>query len=201
MDRLQYFNDEYGLCRHHLTLCPTHITEAAPQVETFISSQIGLLIHTPQLITLGQAPLTFLLISSYLKCHHVILGCCLQQNVHPAPLLSLPELVQYQMSITDKDILHKVSFFFPAKELPGGGNDASYSLLFLLVFYKICTLIGTQLALCKCFLQGTELTKGVWSKWWEKSEMKKWKSPSSPLPPLLLWSYFDAYCTWSMYYQ
>lgn len=111
MDRFQYFSDEYGLCRHHYTLCPTHIITAAPQAETFIFSQTGLLIHTPQLITLGQAPLTFLLISSHLKCPHVNLDCCIEQSVYPAPALSLPELVQYQMSITDKDILHKVSFF------------------------------------------------------------------------------------------
>ena len=57
---------------------PIHITAAAPQAETFISSQIGLLIHTPHLNTLGQAPLTFLLISSYLKHPHVILDCCLE---------------------------------------------------------------------------------------------------------------------------
>lgn len=77
----------------HLTLCPTHVTAAAPQAETFISSQIGLLIHTPQLITLGQAPLTFLLISSYLKRPHVVLDCCLEQSVYPAAVFSLPELV------------------------------------------------------------------------------------------------------------
>lgn len=54
---------------------------------------------------------------------------------------------------------------------------------------EFCTLLGPQVALSKCFLQGTELTKSDIIRMMRDMEMKKRESPSSPFPPLPLWSY------------